>query len=257
MRIIRLLSLAVLIAATSMAATITLTGTIRDFVNPATAGLSAHPDFEGTISGVQTGLVNSTLAGKNPVYIGAGGGGVAAGGIQSNATFQQWYNDTAGVNLSAPLSLTLTETSPGSGIYGFSDTTFFPIDGMMAGNQGRPHNYHFTYELNTSFTYKAGQSFSFTGDDDVWVFINNKLVVDLGGVHGAASGTVNLDTLGLVAGNNYDFDFYFAERHTTQSNFVLQTSILLKEEEEIPEPATLGMMGLGLLAVGVLARRKS
>ena len=71
--------------------------------------------------------------------------------------------------------------------------------------------------------------FSFDGDDDLWVFINDELVVDLGGVHPAVSGSVDLDTLGLTIGETYDFDLFFAERHTTQSNFRIDTSIDLMQ----------------------------
>ncbi|MEJ5170223.1 MAG: fibro-slime domain-containing protein [Fimbriimonadales bacterium] len=221
-------------------ATLNITGTIRDFND-------SHPDFEGAISGLSTGMVGSTLpANKRPVFVGSPG----YGAVTSAATFDEWYRDVPGTNLSAPLTLTLTETVPGSGIFRFSDNDFFPIDGQLFGNQGRSHNYHFTLAINVSFTYRPGQTFSFTGDDDLWLFIDNKLVVDLGGVHGPVSGSVNLDTLGLTTGQNYAFDLYFAERHTTLSNFTMETAGIRFEQTPVPEPATLALAAAGLMAAG-------
>ena len=95
----------------------------------------------------------------------------------------------------------------------------------MLGNQGRPHNYHFTLELHTTFTYRGGEVLQFTGDDDLWVFIDQRLVLDLGGIHSAETGAVDLDSLGLTVGQTYRLDLFFAERHTTESTFQLQTTI--------------------------------
>ena len=76
-----------------------------------------------------------------------------------------------------------------------------------------------------------GQYFEFRGDDDVWVFINNRLVVDIGGCHSPIEGSVNLDTLGLVEGNEYPFHIFFSERNATGSNFKMRTSINLQTEK--------------------------
>jgi len=62
-------------------------------------------------------------------------------------------------------------------------------------HQGRAHNYHFTSEIRYWFEYQGGESLAFRGDDDVWVFLNGKLAVDLGGIHNPLNGSVSLDSV--------------------------------------------------------------
>lgn len=230
------------------AAIINLTGTVRDFQE-------SHPDFERFSDGhVVTGMVQTTLGvdGK-PVYSGLDVDSV----YNRGEYFNQWYHDVEGVNerFSHTISLDNTITSDPN-VYTFRDTDFFPIDNLGFGNENHAHNYHFTFELSTNFTYQGGETFSFTGDDDLWVYINNQLVVDLGGVHNAATGSVNLDTLGLTVGNNYSFDLFFAERHTTASSFSIDTSILLGHTT-VPEPDSLALIVLGLVGFSLARLKKS
>ena len=195
-----------------------LTATIRDFT-PVT-----HPDFQRGGSSAR-GLVSATLgADRKPTFVAPNG----SGRITSAASFDQWYRDVPGVNQRVEVPILLTETAPGSNVLTYSNGAFFPIDDQLFGNYAFGHNYHFTLEIHTSFIYRGGEVFSFTGDDDTWVYINNSLVVDLGGVHGAQSSTVALDTLNLTRGMSYQFDLFFAERQTSNSSFRINTGLQLQ-----------------------------
>ena len=103
---------------------------------------------------------------------------------------------------------------------------------------GCRHNYSFAMKVSAQFKYVKGQYFEFRGDDDVWVYINNRLVVDIGGCHNPVEGGVNLDTIGqhdpslkLVEGREYPFHIFFSERNATGSNFKMRTSINLQTQK--------------------------
>jgi fibro-slime domain-containing protein len=95
-------------------------------------------------------------------------------------------------------------------------------------------NLSFCFESHAQFVYEKGQEFFFRGDDDIWVFINNRLVIDLGGVHNAAPGYVDLDTISvpepLVEGNKYPIDIFFCERMATQSNVRVSTNMYIVQK---------------------------
>ncbi|MGH1342815.1 MAG: fibro-slime domain-containing protein [Nannocystales bacterium] len=215
--------------------TVTLTATVRDFA-------STHPDFESFWGGQPSlDLVESTLGADDlPVYNAAAPAPPAGSSptqITSIDTFAQWYADLADVNVTAALDIELVETAPGSGLFVFDDDTFFPLDD--AGWNGAPgpnnetfpdalgdqHNFHFTTEIHTTFVYEPGQVFTFVGDDDLWVFVDGARVIDLGGLHGELTGSIDLDTLGLTDGETYAMDIFHAERRHDGSHFRIETSI--------------------------------
>lgn len=201
-----------------MAACADLEATIRDFRED-------HPDFQAfTGSAPTTGLVEDMLGPDDkPVH--------AADGPTSQTTgpdnFNQWYNDIDGVNQTFTVSLPLTEESPG--VFVFDDDTFFPINGMGFPEEFEGNNFHFTTEIHATFQYRGGETFTFRGDDDVWVFVNRRLALDLGGLHEAETGMIDFDamaeTLDIEVGTTYSLDVFHAERSRVESNFRIETSI--------------------------------
>jgi fibro-slime domain-containing protein len=160
--------------------------------------------------------------------------------ITSVAGFNQWYRDVSGVNGSKVVKITLVRQGT-TNRYVFDSATdepymtrggFFPIDNEIFGNFGSTgHNFHFTTELRTDFVCEKGkgQVFKFTGDDDVWVFVDGRLVIDLGGLHPKREQYLDLDRLTwLEDGKSYSLSMFHAERHTTQSNFRIETNLRLQ-----------------------------
>ena len=224
-----------------------IVGVVRDFRGANEPG--GHPDFE-VFSGwdVTRGLVGLDLGQtRKPVYTSkcetAAVTTACPFGQQttSAAAFDQWYRYTAGVN--KPY-LIYFEFAPNSGnVVTFDSQLFFPLDGKGFGNSGtgedgKSHNFHFTTELHTKFQYKGGETFKFTGDDDLWVFINGKLIIDVGGLHPAASRAVDIDAysaaLGMTKGKVYPLELFHAERHTISSHFRVDSTLTFVDCGTIP-----------------------
>lgn len=213
-----------------------ITGILRDLND-------THPDMEGEL-GTDRGIVEQRLgADGKPVYAPENSSETTHGPI----AFYSWYNDAPGVNMRAPIVLTLVNSAEDPRVYTFRDLTFFPIDGQLLGNQGRPHNYHFTVELHTTFVYEGGEHLTFEGDDDLWVFVNGYRVIDLGGVHGVQRETADFDAIareaGLVRGQVYPLDLFYAERHTVDAHFTLSTTVRFQDAGDPGDPGGGGSGG--------------
>src|ERR1041384_5491117 len=216
--------------------------TIRDFT-------STHPDFEAYrgINDAGCGMVASTIGpDTKPTFVsGLGTQKRVISGDFSNATFMacapwdwspglvvitsqasfdQWYRDVEGMNQAFTVPITLTDLGDGSGNLAYDSKAFFPIDDMGFGNTpNQQHNFSFTTEGHVRFEYIKGQKFTFRGDDDLWIYVNGKLALDLGGTHVPIAATIDFDAqaadLGIVPGGTYQMDIFHAERHTNESNF--------------------------------------
>lgn len=255
-----------------------ITGTVRDF----RAGGDFQCSNSGYVDAAQkecgpwdpaiVGALGSPLGPKRKPVFAAPSKTPSTTGAES---FQRWFDDTPGVNEGSPFDLPLVAGK--SGTFSFDTSLFFPIDGKLfaaaasdpdrgpfKSDDGQVRNFHFTYELHTTFRYDPGNVFTFRGDDDVFVYINDRLVVNLGGIHVPMQGKIALDTgrveitvepqwaslvnitqrpdlglpeaidggvagvvsLGLTPGQVYNLDFFFAERNCCGSNFRMETNLV-------------------------------
>ena len=197
--------------------------------------------------------------------------------------FGMWYVDTPAYNKTIVQTLTLggqvngvpsttcniVAGQPACTGFQFSSTLFFPLDNVPGawglsgvGNDGKMHDFGFTSVTRYWFQYSGTATLGFFGDDDVYVYINKMLAVDLGATHQRADGGITLDkangtgfscdfvapgpgnvsmglaavcdpttgmvghtvNLGLSMGNIYEIAVFQAERHTTESNYQLTLS---------------------------------
>ena len=165
-------------------------------------------------------------------------GATSKAGVTNANTFQQWFTDSLGVNMSASAPLDLTQqTVQGTSQYVFDDKTdprysklggFYPADGRMLGDRDASgHNQDFSYSFDSSFTYDSTkpQFFEVASDAEVWVFIDGKLVIDMGGFHGSLKERIDLSRLCLTSGSKYKVQFFMAHRYESPSSLKIATNL--------------------------------
>jgi len=254
-------------------ATLTLKAKVRDFREGNNSGVANHPNFYGSLAapacdGQKQGIpvvadnIDTTDAEDPAVFRGDKRGprllpnlGAMSVCFSPPADFLDWFNDKdTSVNRPVLIDLPFTYDAA-TGTYGYDNQAFFPINAGGAWtqvgaappfgdliNDGSPNNFGFTLEFHTDFTYQKGkgQVFNFRGDDDVFVFINGKKVIDLGGIHGPETALLNLDSIaasvGITDSNNYPLDFFYAERHCCGSSIRISTSLEFQPLAALPAP---------------------
>jgi fibro-slime domain-containing protein len=199
------------------------------------------------------------LSGEN-VYV----SGTNEGPPHSPETFRDWYRTSPSVTATGNLEIVgeLTLPKTGENVYAFfSDDTppgFFPLDDpslapfawpaepmfgettFVPSGGSSERNFGFTTEVHYFFVYQGDEVLTFSGDDDLWVFVDGFLCLDVGGLHPERSGIMSFDPdpgtqdpsqkqrdivaaceARLTEGSVYEVAIFHAERHTGASNFSL------------------------------------
>ena len=183
--------------------TFKVAATVRDFKSGANPG--GHPDFDTSNEQGRSDLTYGIVAPKLgvdglPVYNTIRpANNLGNDPLTTKENFDEWYRDAPSSNKTLSVDLTFGEkpgdpgvmTTAGYNANLYMDGRFLPISGEGWGNEAvhanGANNWNFTTQFVSDFLYRPATTFKFVGDDDVWVYVNDDLVIDLGGTHNAKS----------------------------------------------------------------------
>ena len=207
----------------------------------------ANGNNRGLVMGIVGDIGSPLDANDHPVYHNPGNNQQYSG----QANWNEWWTLSSKTK-EVGVALELTQDSPppqGTGLWQHKVSGFWPLNNKgwdtppgVAGSRFKNggNNGLFTLQCSTQFIYTGGEKFTFNGDDDVWIFVDGKLAVDLGGIHSATEKSVNLDDLNnhksnawdMKVGCRYTMNLFFAERCCCESNFNFDTSLTPVRETE-------------------------
>ncbi|MEO7426811.1 MAG: fibro-slime domain-containing protein, partial [Fibrobacteria bacterium] len=151
---------------------------------------------------------------------------------------EKWFDPTQSVSSSCGNLFFKNVGQAGKPVWKLLDSLFFPMDSMsrqrtweVPGVDTLADDFAYCMEVNTALTYRGGETLKFSGDDDLWVYLDNKLIVDQGGVHTARFTQTDLDTLAFLktkSGKTLDLDIYFCSRQPATAVFGMEASAELK-----------------------------
>lgn len=162
-----------------------------------------------------------------------------------------WFTPSAGSATTPKVSFTGSTVISGNS---YSNGSMYPPNGTG----GNDANGFQTAVFSGNFTFSSPQTFNFTlgADDDALLFVDNKVVLQLGGVHGNSSVTA----MPTLSAGLHTFNLFYADRQQTGASlsFSIPNDVVVTPPPVggVPEPATWAMLLVGFGGIGVTARSR-